>query len=143
MYLTEPRVPTKLAQLAQQVSYGFLMENVGTSEEPRPIAPGRVFSSAAVYRHLGLATRMTGSQVGDTDPERLIGLINTKAYKREYPESVANGRGPLVDYRCVKSGRPRLDFCTAGGGGASEVIGQIAPNLQKASSLESATFEHA
>ena len=140
VYLAEPGVSTRLAQ---QVNYGFLMENVGTSKEPRPVAPGRVFSSAAVYRNLGLATGMTDSQVWDTDPERLVGLINTKAYKSEYPESVVNGRGPLVDYRRVKSGRPRLGFWTAGGGGASELIGQIAPNLQKASSLESATLEHA
>ncbi len=53
---------------------------------------------------------MTDSQAWDTDPERLIGLADTKACKSEFPDSVVNGRGPLVDCRRVKSGRPRLGF---------------------------------
>jgi len=139
VYLTDPKVPH---ELAKQVHYGFLMEHSGTNGAPRPVFPGRVFSAAAVYSQLGLAVGMTDSQVWDTDPDLLTGLFITKMYKSEYPENVANGRGPLLEYRRLISGRPRLGFWTAGGGGAGELIGQTGPNLDKASSLEAAILEH-
>jgi hypothetical protein len=138
VYMTDPLVST---EFATQVNYGMLMEHVGEAGTPRPVEPGRVYSSAAVYKELGLASSTTDSQVWNTDPQLLIGAILSKMYKSEFPDSTSNNRGPIQDYRRLLRGLSRLGFWTAGAGGASELVGQVAPNLQKPSSQEAAILE--
>jgi hypothetical protein len=124
-----------------KVNYGLLTEN---KPQLRPVAPGRVFAAAAVYRTLGLTTSVTDSQVWHTDSELLLGLIIAhNFYKNGFPESETQGRGPLVDYRRLTSLLKRLGFWVGGQGGAGELTGQVQPDLNKASSGESAVLEQA
>jgi hypothetical protein len=127
-------------EVAPKVNYGLLMEN---KPQLGPVTPGRVFAAAAVYRTLGLTTSVTDSQVWHTDSEMLLGLIIAHFYKNEFPESETQARGPLVDYRRLTSLLKRLGFWVDGQGGAGELTGQVKPDLNKASSGESAVLEQA
>jgi hypothetical protein len=136
--MTDPLVST---EFAAQVNCGMLMEHVGEAGTPRPVEPGRVCSSAAVHKELGLASSTTDSQVWNADPQSLIGAILSKMCKSEFPDSTSNNRGPTQDCRRLLRGLSRLGFWTAGAGGTSELVGQVAPNLQKPSSQEAAILE--
>jgi hypothetical protein len=138
VYMTDPLVSP---ELARQVNYGMLMEHLDDTGTPRPVAPGRVFSAAAVYKELGLSSSITDSQVWNTDSESLIGAIFSKMYKSEFPGSTSDDRGPIQDYRRLLRGQQRQGFWTGGAGGAAELVGQVAPDLQKPSSLEAAILE--
>jgi hypothetical protein len=127
--------------LGKPVSYGILMESDPETGTSRPVAPGRVYPSTAVYSSLGLTSSMTDSEVWSHITEHLTGAILTKGYKNQFPDGKSNN-GPLVDYRLLKAGKDRQGFWIGGAGGASEMIGQKSPDLKRPSSLEAAILEH-
>jgi hypothetical protein len=141
-------------EVAHKVNYGLLMANDSDSKELRPVVPGIVFAAAAVYRTLSLVTSQTDSQVWPFDYERLLGFIMAHFYKNEFPESKTQARGPLLDYRRLTAHgnklnkrtlqtTGRLGFWAGGQGGSGELTGQVQPDLNKASSGESAVLERA
>jgi hypothetical protein len=141
-------------EVADKVNYGLLMATDPVTKELHPVVPGVVFAAAAVYRTLGLVTSQTDSQVWPFDYERLLGYVMAQFYKNEFPESKTQARGPLLDYRRLKAQgnklntttpqtTGRLGFWGAGQGGAGELTGQVQPDLNKASSGESAVLERA
>lgn len=128
----------------EPVHYGLSMEQASPAGgSHHPVRPGAVLSATAVYSSLGLTSSMTDSQVWTTDHEKMTGIVLTKNYKNQFPDA-ENSRGPLLDYRRLKSNivDSREGFYICGAGGASELIGQVTPDISKPSSLEAAVLEH-